>query len=112
MKVRDESHDIIEFLDREFEIIKAILCYINKDWEPYRHTTTCDHVLTPFIQNDRSTDINDYTKASGGPVMSQKTAIEQVGLVDDAEAEAAQIQSEMSAAAERERSTNVFTGAE
>ena len=112
MKVRDESHDIIEFLDREFEVIKAILCYLNPDWKQYQHTTTCDHIITPFIQNDRTSDINDFTKASGGPIMSQKTAVEQAGLVDDAEAEMVQIQSEQSAAAETERMTNIFEGAE
>lgn len=112
MKVKDESHDIIEGFDREFEIIKAILCHENKAWAPFQHTTTCEHVITPFIQNDRTTDINDFTKASGGPIMSQKTAVEQAGLVDDAEAEMDQIQSEQSAAAETERMTNIFEGAE
>lgn len=112
MKVKDESHDIIEGLDREFEIIKAILCHERQEWAQFQHTTTCEHVITPFIQNDRTTDINDFTKASGGPIMSQKTAIEQAGLVDDADAEAAQIEGEQSAAAERNRMTDIFTAAE
>ena len=112
MKVRDESHDIIEFLDREFEIVKAILCHENEEWKPYQHTTTCEHVITPFIQNDRSADINDYTKASGGPVMSQRTAVEQLGMVDDPDAEVDQMQQEQSASAEAERMTDLFTGAE
>lgn len=110
MKVRDESHDIIEFFDREFEIVKAILCHENEEWKPYLHTTTCTHVITPFIQNDRTTDINDYVKASGSSVISQKTAIEQVGLVDDADAEYEQIQEEQKASAESERIVDVFTG--
>ncbi len=112
MKVRDESHDIVEFLDREFEIVKAILCHENESWKPYQHTTMCKHILTPFIQNDRTADINDYVKASGGPVMSQRTAVEQSGFVDDADAEVAQIEAEKSADAERNRMTDIFTGAE
>ena len=112
MKVKDESHDMIEFLDREFEIVKAMLCHENPAWKPYQHTTTCEQVITPFIQNDRTADINDYTKASGGPIMSQKSAVEQAGLVDDAEAEVAQMQVEQGAAAETERMADVFTGAE
>lgn len=112
MKVREESHDITEFLDREFEIIKAILCHENKEWVPYQHTTTCEFIITPFIQNDRSSDINDLTKASGGPIMSQKTAVELADLVDDSEAEVAQMDKEAAATAERNRMTDVFTGAE
>lgn len=112
MKVKDESHDIIEGFDREFEIIKAILCHENAEWKPYQHSTTCVQVITPFIQNDRTTDINDYTKASGGPVMAQKTAIEQLGMVDDPDAEVEQIQKEQAAEAESQRMVDVFTGAE
>ena len=112
MKVKDESHDIIEFLDREFEIVKAILCHENEAWKPYQHTTTCKQIITPFIQNDRTADINDYTKASGGPVMSQRTAVEQLGMVDDPDVEVDQMQHEQSAEAEKERMTDVFIAAE
>ena len=112
MKVKDESHDIIEFLDREFEIVKAILCHENEEWKDYQHTTTCKHVITPFIQNDRSADINDYSKASGGPVMSRRTAVDQLGMVDDTDAEIEQMDAEQDAAAERERMTDIFPSAE
>ena len=111
LKVGDESHDIIWALDREFEIVKAIVCYLNPDWEKYQYTTTCRQVITPFVQNDKTTDINNYSKASG-VLMSQKSAVEQADLVEDPEADYEQMMKENAQKAERERMVDMFEAAE
>lgn len=113
LKTREESHDIVEFFDREFEVVKAIVANEHDEWRPYLHTTSCRHVITPFIQNDTASDISILTKANGGqPVMSQKTSVIQSGLVEDGEAEYEQIRKEAEADAEASRMTDLFAGAQ
>ena len=65
----------------------------------------CDHVITPFIQKDMKSIVSMLMDANGGkPVMSQKTAIQHLDIVDDAEAELAQIQAEEEASASTQQS--------
>ena len=111
LKVGDESADIIEFLDREFSVIKNMIALLNPKWKKYVYTTTCEQILTPFIQNDTTTDINNFSKASG-VLMSQRTAIEKAGLVSDPDAEMDAINKEKSAEAELQRSVDLFEGAQ
>ncbi len=111
LKVGEEKHEIIWFLDREFEVIKALLVTVKPEWKKYQHTTRCEHAITPFIQNDTSADITNYSKAAG-VLVSQKTAIKRAGLAADADAEYEEIQKEKMADAETRRMEDVFTGAE
>lgn len=67
-------------------------------------------MITPFIQNDTSADITNYSKA--GVLVSQKTAIKRAGLAADADAEYEEIQKEKMDDAETRRMEDVFTGAE
>lgn len=111
LKVGEEAGDISEFLDREFNVIKSLLVVIKPEWKQYEHVTTCEHIITPFIQNDTSTDINNYSKAAG-VLLSQRSAIEIAGLVSDADAEMEAIQKEKADAAAMQRSVDLFEGAE
>lgn len=105
MKVHDESRSWFEFLEREFSCVKRYVSEGNKAWEPLMDTIDCKHVITPFIQNDKKTQIDTVMRANGDkPVMSQKTAIKQLDFVDDAEAELAQIQAEEEASASTQQS--------
>lgn len=110
LKVGEEAADIVEFLDREFNVIKSILVVLNPSWKQFENVTTCDQILTPFIQNDTKTDIDNFVKAAG-TVVSQRTAIELAGLASDADAEYEAIQKEKDAEAERNRSVDLFEGA-
>ena len=113
LRVMEESHDIIEAFDREFNVVKAIIAHEKPEWKKYVNTTTCKHVVTPFIQNDTTSDIANLTKANGGkPLLSQKTSVSQAGLVEDPEAEYELIVAEEQQQAERERMVDLFTGAE
>ena len=111
LKVGEESHEIVWFFDREFEIIKSLLVIIKPEWKKYQHVTTCEHVITPFIQNDTATDINNFAKAAG-VLVSKKTAIKRAGLADDPEAEYEEILKENKQAAETERMADVFEAAQ
>lgn len=112
LKVEDESHEIILFLDREFSVIKSLLCSIHPEFEKYKNVLKCTHIITPYIMEDESADIDKYIKASGGVVMSRKTAIEKLGIVDDAEAELEQIAKEQQAASMANQLADIFAGAE
>lgn len=109
LKVGEESGAIIELLEREFNVIKEFVAILNPEWKDSIHELDCEHVITPFTQNDETSTIDKYVKATGGkPVLSQRTAIQQTGLVDDAEAELKQIQSETAV----ENSITLFPTAE
>lgn len=111
LKTGEEKHEIIWFFDREFEVIKSLLIILNPQWKRYQHTTKCDHVITPFIQNDMSTDIANYSKAAG-LLMSHRTAIKKAGLVNNADAEYEEILSEKQQDAEINRMSDIFSAAE
>lgn len=110
-KVTDESNTIIWFLDREFSVIKSIVAETNPKWKPYVDTLSCEHIITPFMQNDQESTVDLYLKAAG-TLVSQKTAIVQTGLSPDPDAEYEAILEEQGKAAELERMTNVFEAAE
>lgn len=111
LKVGEEKHEIVWFLDREFEVIKALLVTVKPEWKQYQHTTRCEQLITPFIQNDTAADITNFSKASG-VLVSQKTAIKRAGLAVDADAEYEEIMKEKREEAEAQRMEYVFTGAE
>lgn len=96
LKVGDESGDIIEFLEREFNVIKAFLKQMNRKWESTLDELTAEHIITPFVQNDEGLEIDRITKATQKPIMSQKTGIKRLGLVEDVDAEYKQLQDESS----------------
>lgn len=104
LKVGDESGDIIEFLDRECNVIKEFLGKCNTKWEKTIGDLEVEHEITPFVQNDESSEIEKLTKATQKPVMSQKTGIQRLGMVDDVDQEYKQLQDEE----ERTQSFNVF----
>ncbi len=112
LKVGDEKGDIVEFLEREGNVIKEFLKHLNKSWSSKIDEIDIEHEITPFIQNDEEATINKLFKASGGkPMISQREAIEYLGYSDDIDKTYEEIQEEENMAAERERSFNLFTGA-
>lgn len=105
MKVGDESGNWTEFLEREFNLIKRFVGQANEKWQELLEMIECDHVITPFIQKDMKSIVSMLMDANGGkPVMSQKTAIQHLDIVDDADAELAQIQAEEEASASTQQS--------
>lgn len=101
LKVGDESGDILEFLSRECNVIKAFLGQMNTKWKNSINDLEVEHIITPFIQNDEGSAIDNITKATQKPVMSQKKGVELLGMVDDVEAEYNQL-------IEEEKTSNSF----
>lgn len=108
LKVGDESGTWIEAFEREANVIKAFLKEMNQSWASEVDNVEIEHIITPFIQNDESAEIEKWIKANGGkPVVSQLESIKNLGISPDpnqtmeqinkesAEAMAAQMQSVM-----------------
>ena len=85
MKVRDESGRLIEFFDREVNVVKAFLKIALGE----SHAADIDALdvevqITPFAINDEKDTITNLMTANGGePIISQREAIEQLGWSED-----------------------------
>ena len=71
---------------------------MNGKWKPYLDNISCEHQITPFIQNDELADINKRMKANGGkPIESQLESIIKFGQSTDPDGTLEQIQEETKA---------------
>lgn len=103
LKVGDESGTIIEFLERECNVIKSYLGQMNKEWEKSIDDLKVEHVITPFIQNDEMAEIEKITKLTQRPLLSTKSAMKRLGI-ENPEEEYNSLLEEL----EQENRTNVF----
>ena len=96
LKVKDESGRWLEFFDREVNVIRAFLkTMLPEDWATDIDTLQIRNVITPYTITSLADDINVYINATGGKqILSQSTAIQKLGLVDDADLEMQKIQAE------------------
>ena len=95
LKIGEESGKWIETFERELNVIKAFLKLMRSDLTSEVDSVEVEHVITPFIQNDEKSEIQKWSAACGGKaVMSQQTAIKNLGLTTDAEEEIKLIQQE------------------
>jgi len=95
MKVKDESGRWLEALDREINVIKAFMKSMLPGREKDIDGLQVETSITPYTINDDKDTVGNLSTATGGkPIMSQKTAIKQLGWVDDADAEMKEIQNE------------------
>lgn len=95
LKVGEESGDIIEFLDRECNVVKAFLEQMNTKWIGKTSAVKVEHVISPFMLNDDLNEIDKNIKATGGKaIASRKTAIKRLGWVKDADEENTLIEKE------------------
>lgn len=111
LKVGEEKHDIIRFFDRESNVIKALFGKINTKWEHTISDLPIEHIVTAFVQNDELSEIEKMEKGTGGKqLVSRRTAISRLNLVDDVDAEIALIQDEEQAEIDARRMSDVFEG--
>lgn len=108
LKVGEESHDIVWFLDREFSVIKSILASINPAWKSIVSRVTCDHIITPFTQNDQTAQTDRLSKRVDSRLLSRRSAIQQFDDVADVDEELNRIKEEMAADMEAQRAVSVF----
>ena len=95
LKVTDESGIILEFLDREINVVKAFAKIIDPSLSSAIDSLKVQSKITPFSINSFDDKVTTLTTATGGKaVMSQKEAIQELGHSDDAEATMLQIAKE------------------
>lgn len=85
LKVKDESGRLIEFFDREMNVIKAFLkVMLGEQYHKDIDALKVEMLITPFAITDEKDTINNLMTANGGePIMSQRESIELFGHSDD-----------------------------
>ncbi len=85
MKVKDESGRLLEFFDREVNVVKAFLkIALGESYAADIDALKVETVITPFTINDESDTVNRLVAATGGKaIMSQREAIRELGRSDD-----------------------------
>jgi hypothetical protein len=93
LKVIDESGRLIEFFDREINVVKAFLkIALGEKYVSDIDALKIDTQITPFTITDEKDTINNLIAATGGePIMSQREAIEKLGWSDDVDKTIAEI---------------------
>lgn len=88
MKVLDESGRLLEFFDREVNVVKAFLktTLTAPGYAEAIDALSVETKITPFAIADMQERVNVLITANGGaPIMSQREAIEELGYSDDVE---------------------------
>lgn len=97
LKVRDESGIWLEYFDREINVVRAFMKKMFPSLEKAIENLAVEVAITPYQIKDESEEISNLTNATGGkPIMSQKTAIRELGYVSDVDEELKQIKDESS----------------
>ena len=95
MKVLNESGIWIEYFDREMSVVKAFAMKMFPKLAKAIEELEVENVITPFTIRDEGERITNYTNATGGKaVMSRRTAVGRLGLVDDVDEEIETIEKE------------------
>lgn len=97
LKVKDESGRILEFLDREVNVVKAFLKKIMPGKEKDIDSLQVETVITPFTITDEKETISNLMTATGGkPIISQREGVETLGWSDDVDRTMKQLAEEKS----------------
>ena len=85
MKVRDESGRLLEFFDREINVVKAFLkLALGENYSAAIDALPVESEITPFAITEEKDTINNLLAANGNkPIISQRESIEQLGWSDD-----------------------------
>lgn len=85
LKVNDEKGALIEFFDREVNVLKAYAKIIFGDaYAADIDALKVEIIITAFTITDEKDDVNNLMTANGGkPLMSQRESIELYGKSDD-----------------------------
>ena len=95
MKVLDESGIWIEYFDREMSVVKAFAEKMFPSYAEAIRTMEVENIITPFTIRDEGERITNYSNATGGKaVMSRRTAVSRLGMVDDVDEEIKLIEEE------------------
>lgn len=85
LKVGDESGDLLEFFDREVNVVKAFLkLMMGSAYHNDIDALVVENIITPYRITDAKETVELLLTANGNkPIMSQRESIEQYGHSDD-----------------------------
>ena len=85
LKVKDESGRLIEFYDREVNVVKAFVkASLPTSYHADIDALPVENVITPFTITDEKDTITNLTTANGGkPLISHRESIEMYGHSTD-----------------------------
>lgn len=87
LKVSDERGRIVEFLDREVNVVRRFLRLMVPGMASAVDALPVENVITPYSVTEDKDVINNLVTANGNkPIISQREAIEQLGWSDDPDA--------------------------
>lgn len=94
LKVKDESGRLLEFFDREINVIKSFLkVALGDGYAADIDALAVEVQITPFSITDEKDTIENLLTANGNKaIISQREAIEQLGWSDDVEKTLSEIQ--------------------
>ena len=94
-KVLDESGIWIEYFDREMSVVKAFACKMFPGLAEAINSLEVENVITPYTIREEGERITNSSNATGGKaVMSRRTAVSRLGMVDDVDEEIELIEEE------------------
>ncbi|MDR1652498.1 MAG: phage portal protein [Prevotellaceae bacterium] len=98
LKVQEKMEIFDDYLQRRISIIKSFLAQMNvadKNFVSACNSLIIEPEIKPFMIEDENAKIQLLISANGGKaIISQKTSIQQAGVVNDADKEFKQIQKE------------------
>lgn len=101
LKVGEESGTLLEFLDREVNVVKAFLKLMKPEWADKLDNLEVENIITPYVQDDEAQTINRLQSANGGkPLISQLDSIRMYGKSNNPLETINQINAETQAAAQ------------
>lgn len=85
LKVKDESGPLLEFFEREMNVVKAFLkAALGEAYAADIDALETEIIITPFSITDEKDTISNIMTANGNqPIISQREAIEMLGWSDD-----------------------------
>lgn len=101
LKIGEESGPWTEFYKREGNVIKAFLAKMNVTWASRMDDINIEYIITPFVQEDESGQIDKWMKANGNKALiSQLDSIKLANLTENPEETYQAIQNEEQVATE------------
>lgn len=96
LKVKDEGGRVLEFLDREVNVLKTFMkAALGEGYHEAVDALPVENVITPFTISDESDTIKNLVTANGGKaIMSQRESIEEYGHSSDVDQTMHEIQEE------------------
>lgn len=98
LKVTDESGIWLDMFDREINVVRAFMKIMYPSLADAIDSLQVEVAITPYQISDETERIGNLSNATGGkPIMSQRTAILNLGYVDDVDEELGHIAEESTA---------------